>query len=750
MLSSFFIKTQARETEQPDLDSAPAAKCSSADGSGVLTEHGTSSLLSSAMVAMPIDVGRMLLESPGSLQKEGASETSSQRVVCTDASAAVFSQVLAELRNAVKEHRSSRDAFTESLEARCAAILGEMKSVKVFEPEPPDSEGQSALMAEVRVLRGEVGSLREELLRELQRIAVSAPPAFASLHSCGPSWKDGSHVPLAPSQSLSEQRIQDAEVFQEDRKASASPAETDLSAAADLNTYATGRHSGIDLNEMTGRHSGIDIERDLNNSSTLRQLDALDALDKESEEERDAYEMRHMEHLVFSILPDNSASRTIQAWVSWYISIREPARVGLLARVVHHSAFELMCVTVIAWNAGFAAYVADWEIQNLGQEPTGFISSVEFALLCFYFVELLLRVAVHRLYFFFNDQWRWNVFDVVLVAVSAYDQRDMAASILGLEHGSGASGSNVTFMRAFRLAKLGKVMRLFRVFHFCQDLRLMLLAIERSLTSLFWCLCLLAFVLYIFGLVLQQGVTHHLLDRAVNANTSSGDEVFEGETGLAGEEGQLRSAFGSMTNTTLSLYKATTGGADWGEYYNLVADVGPGYGSLFIFYTAFFTFTVMNILTGMIVENVVKMTQGDDECMMLAYKRQQASTIKEITRLFNQIDRTGSGLITLEQFMESLELDTVRALLNVIELDIKDAEWFFGMLLSVSGTGKVDVAHFVDACMKLKGTATSVDLQCVSYEVRLIRLSLAALLSKSAGGGIDSDEACQSSRALVV
>ena len=54
---------------------------------------------------------------------------------------------------------------------------------------------------------------------------------------------------------------------------------------------------------------------------------------------------------------------------------------------------------------------------------------------------------------------------------------------------------------------------------------------------------------------------------------------------------------------------------------------------------------------------------------------------------------------------------------------------FFNLLLSVSDTGTVDISHVVDACMELKGSATSVDLQCVSYEVRLIRRSLSTSIS---------------------
>jgi len=42
-------------------------------------------------------------------------------------------------------------------------------------------------------------------------------------------------------------------------------------------------------------------------------------------------------------------------------------------------------------------------------------------------------------------------------------------------------------------------------------------------------------------------------------------------------------------------------------------------------------------------------------------------------------------------------------------LDIRDAERFFELL--EDNSSEIDIGFFVDACMKLKGAATSIDLQ---------------------------------------
>lgn len=135
-------------------------------------------------------------------------------------------------------------------------------------------------------------------------------------------------------------------------------------------------------------------------------------------------------------------------------------------------------------------------------------------------------------------------------------------------------------MRVLRLLKIGKAARLFRVVQFVKDLRVMLLAIQRSLGSLFWCICFLGFILYFFGLIIVQGVAQFLAD----ADDGS-QEYLEGQT-------VLLKYFGSMQATSLSLYKGTTGGDDWGLYYDVLLHAGDMYGTIFLFYTAFFTFTV--------------------------------------------------------------------------------------------------------------------------------------------------------------
>ena len=55
-------------------------------------------------------------------------------------------------------------------------------------------------------------------------------------------------------------------------------------------------------------------------------------------------------------------------------------------------------------------------------DPPRAIAAVELMFLSFYTVELLLKLVVHRLFFFTNKEMQWNIFDCTLVVFSLADQ----------------------------------------------------------------------------------------------------------------------------------------------------------------------------------------------------------------------------------------------------------------------------------------------------------------------------------------
>lgn len=410
---------------------------------------------------------------------------------------------------------------------------------------------------------------------------------------------------------------------------------------------------------------------------------------------------------IFDNLPENVATRGARQKVTRLLrNCVEPERTGVLASIVTSKKFEMICVTVVVFNAAFAAFVSDEEMyftneararSEATQAQSYFIQLVEIALLAFYFVELFLKWMVHGLFMFVNLDWRWNVFDCALVLFTAFDM--FTAAVL-----KDGGGTNMSFMRIFRLLRVTKVLRLFRAFRLFTELRLMLNALAHSFVTLYWAMAMLIIILFVMALVFVQGSANYLKEQGHELS----DNTFE----------DFMTHFGSVFETMISLYKAMTGGNDWGIYFDLLVRVGPFYATAFLSYTAFFCFALFNILTGMVVENVVKAASRDDEVRVFDFRRKKHDDCHDLARLFNQLDSSHRGKITAAELELGLSCEPVQIMMEKVELDPKDTELFFAMLSAVSENGEVDVNAFVDGCMHLRGPAAGIDLQAVLFEMR--------------------------------
>ena len=54
---------------------------------------------------------------------------------------------------------------------------------------------------------------------------------------------------------------------------------------------------------------------------------------------------------------------------------------------------------------------------------------------------------------------------------------------------------------------------------------------------------------------------------------------------------------------------------------------------------------------------------------------------------------------------------------------IKDAEMFYRMLTTVARRDEVDIRTFVAGCMGMRGTASSIDLHALSFELKIMHLT---------------------------
>merc|ERR1712061_118190 len=93
----------------------------------------------------------------------------------------------------------------------------------------------------------------------------------------------------------------------------------------------------------------------------------------------------------------------------------------------------------------------------------------------------------------------------------------------------------------------------------------------------------------------------------------------------------------------------------------------------------------------------------------------------ELENMFREVDSDGSNTISVEEFRQLTKHPKLKAYLQVRGIDIKNTEMFFLMLRALGGEAMdVDIHTMVNACLRMKGYASSLDLQGVSFESKMM------------------------------
>eukprot|EP00747_Dinoflagellata_sp_TGD_P076988 gnl/TRDRNA2_/TRDRNA2_159390_c0_seq1.p1 gnl/TRDRNA2_/TRDRNA2_159390_c0~~gnl/TRDRNA2_/TRDRNA2_159390_c0_seq1.p1 ORF type:complete len:157 (+),score=33.10 gnl/TRDRNA2_/TRDRNA2_159390_c0_seq1:2-472(+) len=112
--------------------------------------------------------------------------------------------------------------------------------------------------------------------------------------------------------------------------------------------------------------------------------------------------------------------------------------------------------------------------------------------------------------------------------------------------------------------------------------------------------------------------------------------------------------------------------------------------------------------------------------MIQAQLAAKDSYVKKLSDLFKEIDFEHSGEITLAQFEHMLQVPQVTAYFASLGLEASDA-WTLFKLLATQQKDAVELGDFVDGCMRLKGTARSIDVGKLMYENQWIMQTLVEL-----------------------
>lgn len=321
-----------------------------------------------------------------------------------------------------------------------------------------------------------------------------------------------------------------------------------------------------------------------------------------------------------------------------------------------------------------------------------------------FIVELTLRICADRWSFFFcSNQWFWNYLDIVLVVSSCFEIAvDLVRDLGDVEVVGVRSLSTARILRVLRITRVIRVLRAAKLVSFLRSLRILLHSIVNTLKEVFWTLLLVGLIVYIFAIVLTQAAIDHIK--------------------MVGDDATLRLQWGTLIKSSLTLFYCITGGLDWGQAFETLSKVGTAYALVFFVYVTFMIFAVLNAITGAFCQAALDSQSHDRELQtfdLLNTRRDQLNSMAAMfMNMIQAIDANCSGEITIEEFEKAVSDEAVQVVLAALDFEPQDV-WIIFRLLGKGKSGQLDVEEFVKGCLRMKGTARSIDLAKFMHESKV-------------------------------
>merc|ERR1719469_198576 len=147
-----------------------------------------------------------------------------------------------------------------------------------------------------------------------------------------------------------------------------------------------------------------------------------------------------------------------------------------------------------------------------------------------------------------------------------------------------------------------------------------------------------------------------------------------------------------------------------------------------IAFMVFSNAVLFNIMTGLLMEHVMKLAEPDPEQAALEWSSSRVDAHDQVTDLCKQMDKNGDDSITWQDFERCMSEPRLAARFAALDLDVDKAAVFFDSLCVLTKKDEVGLQAFVEGCSKLKGSASSIDLHILSMQVLDLQAHVSAAL----------------------
>lgn len=397
-----------------------------------------------------------------------------------------------------------------------------------------------------------------------------------------------------------------------------------------------------------------------------------------------------------------------------------PQKLGHRSRLrhfVHSKAFDITSSVVVAINTIIIAIQTDTAVGAYGEEKRrsatdeDLLGWLGFALLIYFVLELIIRMYADGTGFLAGPDLGWNLFDTLVIGFAVVDQALNVEKQGGLSSGNEADTSQWAIIRTFRLLRILRVVRILRIARGFRQLRLLIKGILGSFRALAWTALLLLLMMVVFAVIIVSILSDDLKNEHACEPGSDTGEVDEDvcEVHTAAKE-----HFPSVSRALFGLFGFMTDG--WVEVTDVLVLTHPF--EMWVFIVAFVTLTtiaVLNVVTGVFVDQTLAASRQDEENMIRAQLRQKDSFTNELRRFFKSADTDGNGDLSWAEFSKDLENPRVTAQLQGLEISVEEAKGLF-KLIDVDNSGSVSIDEFVNGACRVKGQAKAVDVVQILYK----------------------------------
>jgi len=364
--------------------------------------------------------------------------------------------------------------------------------------------------------------------------------------------------------------------------------------------------------------------------------------------------------------------------------------------LVTSTRYEVCVMLLIMANSVFLGYQVEHEARTRRQLQRTL--EIEAGFCVVFTLELAVKLYAMSWSFFVGSEASWNYFDISVVMLMLLD---FFASV-AQSTAESSLWSQGQVLRVLRVLRVVRFLRSVRQLKFFMQLRIMIRSIMFSLRPLLWATIVLLGMFYVFGIILTQGVIDSLREH------DSWDDASSAE---------LRTYFGTLGSTALSLFQAMSGGVNWGELFEALSPLALHFKFVFLFFVLFAIFGAANVVTGIFVEIANHWARNDKASQEQEATEKRVTSIKRLHELFVELDPGGHGTLTFESMHEAL-LDVNNNLVSsfhALDLEVTDVRTLF-LLLDRDRKGFINMEEFLLGCFRLKGEAKTLDVMKLQYQ----------------------------------